>query len=61
MSFYRICEYCGVALDPGEKCDCIKEASTTAEYRENKNRLPAKPYREAAKVTPKNNGIVLAV
>ena len=22
MSYYRICPYCGAALDPGEKCDC---------------------------------------
>lgn len=19
---YRVCEHCGAALDPGEKCDC---------------------------------------
>lgn len=22
MSVYRICEECGAALDPGERCDC---------------------------------------
>lgn len=22
---YRICEYCGAALDPGERCDCQAE------------------------------------
>ena len=22
MSAYRICEDCGAALDPGERCDC---------------------------------------
>ena len=22
MSTYRICEECGAALDPGERCDC---------------------------------------
>ena len=22
MSAYRICEECGAALDPGERCDC---------------------------------------
>ena len=21
---YRACEYCGAALDPGEKCECRK-------------------------------------
>lgn len=20
--YFRLCEYCGAALDPGEKCDC---------------------------------------
>ncbi len=60
MSFYRICEYCGVALDPGEKCECRKEIDA-AFHGENKNRLPAKPYREAVKVTPLNNRVVHAV
>ena len=23
--YYNICPECGVALDPGEKCDCKKE------------------------------------
>ena len=22
MAQYRTCEYCGAALDPGERCDC---------------------------------------
>ncbi|MEA4928568.1 MAG: hypothetical protein VB104_07820 [Candidatus Limiplasma sp.] len=22
MSCYRVCEYCGAHLDPGERCDC---------------------------------------
>ena len=22
MSYYKICPYCGAALDPGERCDC---------------------------------------
>lgn len=22
MAYFRTCEYCGGALDPGEKCDC---------------------------------------
>lgn len=25
MSYYRTCDYCGAALDPGERCDCEKE------------------------------------
>lgn len=28
MAFYRICPRCGAALDPGEKCDCEREALT---------------------------------
>ena len=26
MSVYRICEECGAALDPGERCDCLPAA-----------------------------------
>ena len=26
MSAYRICEECGAALDPGERCDCFSAA-----------------------------------
>lgn len=25
---YRTCKYCGAALDPGEICDCMKEAAS---------------------------------
>lgn len=25
---YKVCEYCGANLDPGEPCDCRKESST---------------------------------
>lgn len=28
MAYYRCCENCGAALDPGERCDCQeKEAA----------------------------------
>lgn len=30
MTAPRICEYCGAALDPGEKCDCMKEDETVS-------------------------------
>jgi len=33
MSYYRTCPYCGLALDPGERCDCAikqKEAAPSA-------------------------------
>lgn len=26
MAYYRECDKCGGALDPGEKCDCEQEA-----------------------------------
>lgn len=26
MSAYRVCEECGAALDPGERCDCLPTA-----------------------------------
>lgn len=25
---FRTCKYCGAALDPGEICDCMKEAAS---------------------------------
>lgn len=24
-NYFKICEYCGGTLDPGEKCDCRKQ------------------------------------
>ena len=24
-TYYKLCSYCGAALDPGEKCDCQTE------------------------------------
>ena len=28
--YYRICEYCGAALDPGEICDCVIDIAEKA-------------------------------
>lgn len=30
MSYYRTCNLCGAHLDPGERCDCIKEKAEMA-------------------------------
>lgn len=30
MPYYKTCPYCGAALDPGERCDCEKEAAPEA-------------------------------
>ncbi len=38
MSYYRICPYCGAALDPGEKCGCLTPARNAAA---DKKRPPA--------------------
>lgn len=27
---YRVCEYCGAALDAGERCDCMDKAPKIA-------------------------------
>lgn len=41
MSLYRTCSLCGVHLDPGEMCDCKKEAipgvSSTGDGRAEQN------------------------
>jgi len=31
VAYYRECGLCGCALDPGEKCDCEKEAQEKQE------------------------------
>ena len=33
MAFYRVCNVCGGALDPGEHCDCEEEARKEEERR----------------------------
>lgn len=35
MSYYRVCPICGSTLDPGEVCDCIKEAAVNAANNDN--------------------------
>lgn len=33
--YYKTCPECGAHLDPGEKCDCLKEAKKRAGYLSN--------------------------
>ena len=28
MGYYKVCEYCGANLDPGERCDCRERTET---------------------------------
>ena len=28
-TYYHTCKYCGASLDPGEKCDCMKEQDSS--------------------------------
>lgn len=42
---YRICENCGAALDPGERCDCM-EQHKAAEKATEKAREKAKSEKE---------------
>ena len=30
MSYYRKCRFCGAALDPCERCDCLDEKDAAA-------------------------------
>lgn len=41
---YRICPYCGAALDPGEVCDCKSEAESQAHGKKRKKK--AAPVRQ---------------
>lgn len=43
--YYKICEYCGAYLDPGEKCDCKKAAASHATIdKQIKNALHKLPH-----------------
>lgn len=33
MAYYRLCDKCGCALDPAEKCDCEQEAQRKEQER----------------------------
>lgn len=33
MAYFKECPYCGAALDPGERCDCMKGESDGEESR----------------------------
>ena len=33
MAYYRSCPDCGCSLDPGEKCDCLRERAREQEAR----------------------------
>ena len=35
---YRICPYCGAALDPGERCDCKSEAESQTPKKKRKKK-----------------------
>lgn len=35
MSYFNECEYCGAALDPGEKCECRRNQNNK-EHERNK-------------------------
>ncbi|MEH2957795.1 hypothetical protein [Candidatus Merdisoma sp. JLR.KK006] len=39
MAFYRTCPKCGAALDPGEHCDCEKEAEKQEDFFEKQLRI----------------------
>ena len=36
---YRVCEFCGANLDPGERCDCQKVAVASPKHQEALKRL----------------------
>ena len=43
---YRICPYCGAALDPGEICDCKRETESQApKKRHKKKAAPVRQHR----------------
>lgn len=64
MSYYKICPYCGAALDPGEKCDCRKEkaarpAGTETNGKANTSiNIIAQGFKKQAKISEGNkNGM----
>lgn len=54
MAYYRICQRCGAALDPGEICeDCRSEAAENRGQRNEKNahRTKSEQRENAKKIT----------
>ena len=59
---YRICPYCGAALDPGERCDCKSEAeSQTIGKKRKKKAAPVRQHQngQVEKVEPLNSTSIL--
>lgn len=49
MAYYRTCEFCGVHLDPGERCDCRKDQEPAEADKTGRNRQePDKKGSDAA-------------
>lgn len=44
--FYNSCPYCGANLDPGEKCDCLEEKTSEAEYKKTIKKVVFSPSKE---------------
>lgn len=53
---YRICPYCGAALDPGERCDCKSEAeSQTPKKRRKKKAAPVREHQSGSEEKAKSH------
>ena len=40
MSYFRICQFCGATLDPGERCECIRQEQKSPVKKTTKDRKP---------------------
>ena len=50
--YYHICEYCGAALDPSERCDCRKDC----EQKQTKEKQTASRHSFTPFVSHKSTG-----
>ena len=59
MAYFRICEYCGCSLDPGERCDCMNEPqSETLHVIQDARHTPPIRYRPRKEVRKNEQQII---
>ena len=56
MAYYKVCDLCGATLDPGETCDCLKEAKREATVKEIQKKVQATMKKGLCGKEKKKNG-----
>ena len=58
VAFYRVCSYCGSALDPGERCDCQdkEKAAPVLQHRDGQKVESESPNPHSTSIVQQNKG-----